>query len=158
MAMRWGLGQLASTLRSLYSAPAAAEGFSSLAHAATGTAALSSPQLRLTSLLPLCNQAPALAKRSGTRFFSAAPQPPEGSGLASSLKAETESIEEIRARIFGTHIGNGLRSGRKILRGQLLGEKLAAYYPEDIVKQDPLMINIRAERCDGWAMVVTGRC
>ena len=57
-----------------------------------------------------------------------------------------ESIEEIRSRIFGTHIGNGLRSGRKILRRKLIGEKIAAYYPEDILKVDPFMPDLKAER------------
>lgn len=90
---------------------------------------------------------------------------------------EEESLEEIRARIFGTHIGgrpgwlgwrararahrtaaaasptlpplrpgNGLRSGRKALRKALVGAKIAAYYPEDPVKADPLMLSIKAEK------------
>lgn len=57
-----------------------------------------------------------------------------------------ESIEEIRSRIFGTHIGNGLRSGRKILRRKLIGNKIASYYPEDITKKDPFMPDLIAER------------
>ena len=58
-----------------------------------------------------------------------------------------ETMDEIRARIFGSHIGNGLRSGRKVLRGKLLGTKIAAYYPKDIMKADPLMVSLKAERC-----------
>lgn len=54
-------------------------------------------------------------------------------------------MEQIRARIFGTHIGNGLRSGRKVLRRPLLGAKLAAWYPPDPIKHDPLMLNLKAE-------------
>lgn len=60
--------------------------------------------------------------------------------------AHVESIEEIRSRIFGTHIGNGLRSGRKILRRKLVGEKIASYYPKDILKVDPFMPDLNAER------------
>ena len=120
----------------------------SLAQATNVPAALTNTQFGLTSLLPLCVQAPAVVRRSGFRFFSAAASPPEGAGAAtSSIQTQTESIEEIRARIFGTHIGNGLRSGRKVLRQKLLGEQLAAYYPEDIIRSDPLMVNIKAERC-----------
>jgi small subunit ribosomal protein S33 len=54
-------------------------------------------------------------------------------------------LEQIRARIFGTHIGNGLRSGRKVLRRPLKGEQLKAWYPPDPVKHDPLMLSIKAE-------------
>jgi hypothetical protein len=57
-----------------------------------------------------------------------------------------ETLEEIRARIFGTHIGNGLRSGRKVLRTQLLGDKIVAYYPEDPRAKDPLMLSLKAEK------------
>ena len=59
---------------------------------------------------------------------------------------EEESLEEIRARIFGNRIGNGLRSGAKLLKKKLVGEKIASYYPEPISKFDPMYINLRAER------------
>ncbi len=58
---------------------------------------------------------------------------------------EEESLEEIRARIFGNRIGNGLRSGAKVLKKKLLGEKIASYYPRDITKDDPMYIDLRAE-------------
>lgn len=54
-------------------------------------------------------------------------------------------MEQIRSRIFGTHIGNGLRSGRKVLRRPLLGAKLMAWYPPDPIKHDPLMLNLKSE-------------
>jgi small subunit ribosomal protein S33 len=60
---------------------------------------------------------------------------------------EEESLEEIRARIFGNRIGNGLRSGAKLLKKKLVGEKIANYYPKPIAKNDPMFINLRAERC-----------
>jgi len=59
---------------------------------------------------------------------------------------EEESLEEIRARIFGNRIGNGLRSGAKLLKKKLSGEKIATYYPEPVAKHDPMYINLRAER------------
>ena len=42
--------------------------------------------------------------------------------------------------------GNGLRSGRKVLRRPLLGHKLVDYYPPDPIKADPLMLNLKAEK------------
>lgn len=66
-----------------------------------------------------------------------------------------ETLEEIRARVFGTHIGNGERSGRKVLRRRLLGPIIASYYPEDIMKGDPLMLSLKAEKC--VVVVVVGR-
>jgi len=58
-----------------------------------------------------------------------------------------ETIEEIRARIFGNHIGNGLRSGRKVLRKKLIGDKIAAYYPEPIEAADPMFEDPLNQRC-----------
>ena len=42
--------------------------------------------------------------------------------------------------------GNGQRSGRKVLRKALVGEKVAGYYPPDPIKADPLMLNLKAEQ------------
>ena len=42
--------------------------------------------------------------------------------------------------------GNGLRSGRKVLRKALVGQKLVDYYPPDPIKADPLMLNLKAEQ------------
>ena len=75
--------------------------------------------------------------------FNRSPAP-----LAYSTQAAAggEPLEQIRSRIFGTHIGNGLRSGRKLLRKKLVGEQIAAYYPEPIYKKDPLFVNLDVER------------
>ena len=64
----------------------------------------------------------------------------------STQAAGPETIEQIRSRIFGTHIGNGLQSGRKLLRKKLVGEKIASYYPVPLSKGDPLFVNLDAER------------
>ncbi len=60
---------------------------------------------------------------------------------------EGQTLEEIRSRIFGTHIGNGLPSGRKLLRKKLVGEKIANYYEVPIEKTDPLFESLDDERC-----------
>ncbi len=57
-----------------------------------------------------------------------------------------ESLEQIRSRIFGTHIGNGLRSGRKVLRKRLIGDRVASYYPEPVAKYDPMFVDMDMER------------
>mmetsp|Transcript_7127 Transcript_7127/g.14960 ORF Transcript_7127/g.14960 Transcript_7127/m.14960 type:complete len:155 (-) Transcript_7127:369-833(-) len=41
-----------------------------------------------------------------------------------------EYLDEARWKIFGTYPGNGLRSGRKILRKNLVGDKVLAWYPQ----------------------------
>ncbi|EFN51343.1 hypothetical protein CHLNCDRAFT_55205 [Chlorella variabilis] len=90
--------------------------------------------------------APALG--SGCRRFNSggvAAQQAAAQPAAEEQHEEEESLEQIRARIFGTHIGNGLRSGRKVLRRPLLGQKLVDYYPPDPIKADPLMLNLKAE-------------
>lgn len=66
----------------------------------------------------------------------------------STAAASQEGLEQIRARIFGNHIGNGLRSGRKVLRKKLIGDKIASYYPTPISKLDPMFVDLDAER---WA-------
>lgn len=57
-----------------------------------------------------------------------------------------EEIANIRQRVFGTHIGNGLPSGRKILRKKLVGEKIAAYYDHARPIKDPLIVDLKAEQ------------
>ena len=71
-----------------------------------------------------------------------------------------QTLEEIRSRIFGTHIGNGLPSGRKLLRKKLVGEKIASYYEVPIGKTDPLFESLDDERCvfcdrSSWLMAGT---
>lgn len=56
-----------------------------------------------------------------------------------------EDLEEIRARIFGNRIGNGERSGAKLLRQKLIGEKIASYYPENISRKDPFLVDTKGE-------------
>ena len=58
-----------------------------------------------------------------------------------------QTLEEIRSRIFGAHVGNGLPSGRKLLRKKLVGEKIANYYEIPIEKTDPLFESLDDERC-----------
>ncbi|KAI3439130.1 hypothetical protein D9Q98_001538 [Chlorella vulgaris] len=78
---------------------------------------------------------------SGLVRQSAAAEP----AAAEQQQQEEETLEQIQSRIFGNHIGNGLRSGRKVLRRALVGPRLVAYYPPDPLKSDPLMLNIKAE-------------
>lgn len=56
-------------------------------------------------------------------------------------EAAIKGVTEARARIFG-HVLNptGQRSPHKILRKKLIGEKVAAWYPYDIKKDDPLIM------------------
>lgn len=63
-----------------------------------------------------------------------------------SILAEKEPIEQVRARIFGNHIGDGLRSGRKILARPLIGPKVASYYPPNWFAGDPLLLDLEAEK------------
>ena len=58
---------------------------------------------------------------------------------------EAETVEQIRSRVFGTRIGNGLRSGAKLLRRKLVGHKVANYYLKPIAKNDPMFVDMRAE-------------
>ncbi|KAL6970844.1 hypothetical protein U1Q18_030527 [Sarracenia purpurea var. burkii] len=53
-------------------------------------------------------------------------------------EAAISGVTEARARIFG-HVLNptGQRSPHKILRKKLIGEKVAQWYPHDIMKDDP---------------------
>ena len=57
-----------------------------------------------------------------------------------------QEIANIRQRVFGIHIGNGLPSGRKILRKKLVGEKIAAYYDHARPIKDPLIVDLNAEK------------
>ncbi|KAG2689376.1 hypothetical protein I3843_09G134600 [Carya illinoinensis] len=68
-------------------------------------------------------------------------------GLKSILaKAVTSGVNEARARIFG-HILNptGQRSPHKLLRKKLIGDKVAEWYPHDIMKDDPLIMARREQ-------------
>lgn len=53
-----------------------------------------------------------------------------------------EDLELVRARIFGNHIGDGRRSGRKVLRRPLKGDKVANWYLDaPMAKLDPLFVD-----------------
>lgn len=81
---------------------------------------------------------------SSTNCFS---QSAAALDLPTSAQDYTEQqIAEIRQRVFGTHIGNGMPSGRKLLRKKLMGEKIAAYYAHAEPLKDPLIVNLEAER------------
>lgn len=57
-----------------------------------------------------------------------------------------QTLQEIRHRIFGDHIGNNLPSGRKILRRKLQGDRIATYYgTEGLEKSDPFFVDLQAE-------------
>lgn len=87
--------------------------------------------LRATTAGPSSSAPPALA----------AALPPAARRYSTSSAAATdESLDEIRARIFGTAIGDGQPSGRKLLRKRLAGPAVASWYPPDIV--DPLFVDV----------------
>ncbi|XP_024975412.1 28S ribosomal protein S33, mitochondrial-like [Cynara cardunculus var. scolymus] len=56
-------------------------------------------------------------------------------------QAAVRGVTEARAAIFG-HVLNptGQRSAHKILRKKFIGEKVASWYPNDIQKEDPLVV------------------
>lgn len=58
----------------------------------------------------------------------------------SAAAPDDESLDEVRARIFGTAIGDGRPSGRKLLRKRLAGPAVSAWYPPEIV--DPLFVDV----------------
>jgi small subunit ribosomal protein S33 len=97
------------------------------------------------------------------RSAAAAPSPPAlaaATGVAAPSTSATDEDDEapppgsdkaiyggqtlaaIRARIFGTHLGDGRPSGRKLLRRALIGPAVAAYYPPDPAAMDPLWVNV----------------
>ncbi|MCO5605154.1 hypothetical protein L7F22_059334 [Adiantum nelumboides] len=64
------------------------------------------------------------------------------SGATSSLKAvmkaaALQGVPEATARIFGHVIGNGLRSGHKILRRKAIGAKVLEWYPNSVCRAYP---------------------
>lgn len=63
--------------------------------------------------------------------------------------AYQQELEQLRSKIFGTHIGNNLPSGRKLLRKPLIGDKIANYYIESFAKTDHLYVDERIERYAG---------
>mmetsp|Transcript_35163 Transcript_35163/g.86270 ORF Transcript_35163/g.86270 Transcript_35163/m.86270 type:complete len:95 (-) Transcript_35163:919-1203(-) len=57
-----------------------------------------------------------------------------------------QKVVAAAARIFGTHVGDGLQSGRKVLAKGLAGPKFADYYVKDLGKTDPLFQDPAEER------------
>eukprot|EP00208_Stichococcus_sp_RCC1054_P004975 CAMPEP_0206148328 /NCGR_PEP_ID=MMETSP1473-20131121/36293_1 /ASSEMBLY_ACC=CAM_ASM_001109 /TAXON_ID=1461547 /ORGANISM="Stichococcus sp, Strain RCC1054" /LENGTH=153 /DNA_ID=CAMNT_0053545623 /DNA_START=144 /DNA_END=605 /DNA_ORIENTATION=+ len=61
-----------------------------------------------------------------------------------------QTLLQIRSRVFGDHIGNGLQSGRKLLRRKLNGAKIASYYgnvgKKSLEQSDPFMEDLDAQR------------
>lgn len=51
------------------------------------------------------------------------------------------------ARIARPCTGDGLPSGRKVLKQKLIGAKVVDWYPEDLTRNDPYMLSIKAEKC-----------
>ncbi|CAM6009161.1 unnamed protein product [Sphagnum balticum] len=61
-------------------------------------------------------------------------------------EAMLRGLLEARARIFGHVIGNGQRSGHKVLRKKLIGEKLLGWYETPIQKRDPMYEDPKEKR------------
>lgn len=70
----------------------------------------------------------------------------DAQNVSTAREVSEEEIAKIRQRVFGTHIGNGLPSGRKILRKKLVGEKIASYYDHAKPLKDPLIVDLDAEK------------
>ena len=59
----------------------------------------------------------------------------------SSALTRSQKVAAAAARIFGMHVGNGMRSGRKVLAKALAGPKMLEWYAEAYpigVRRDPL--------------------
>ena len=76
---------------------------------------------------------------------AAAPPPPPPPPPPGAMPSPGE-VERAAARIFGTHLGDGRRSGRKILRRALVGERLEAWYPTHLGVRDGLFQDPKIER------------
>ena len=64
-----------------------------------------------------------------------------------STLTRAQKVAQAASRIFGTHIGNGLQSGRKELRKNLAGPKIMSWYHRPIGKDlDPLFVDPEVER------------
>lgn len=85
-----------------------------------------------------CRAAAALSKFDCRFASSAAVKTPE-------TLYGGQTLQQIRARVFGEHIGNGLPSGRKLLRKKLMGAKIASYYGNhDLERSDPFLEDQKA--------------
>ena len=101
--------------------------------------------------LVTATHSPSLAGKH-CRGHAAVPRTPAHRGFAAEAAESPpdtiEDLELIRSQIFGNHIGNGERSGRKVLRKRLKGEKVLAWYNlKPMAKLDPLFQDPDIERC-----------
>jgi len=110
---------------------------------------------------PLAPATGALLSQARCRS-AATPSPPPHAAAASAAEPSTSSspdddapapgdddavyggqtLAAIRARIFGTHLGDGRPSGRKLLRRALIGPAVASYYPPNPAALDPLYVDV----------------
>lgn len=98
----------------------------SLARAAAGTT-LQGPAATLGRVLPAAVQH---TFEGASPIFSQARALSSASASSSGQVQREETLQEIRARIFEGHVGNGRRSGRQVLLRPLKGERLANWYFE----------------------------
>lgn len=68
-----------------------------------------------------------------------------GAETAQSVLTE-DYLTETRARIFGYRIGDGMRSGAKLLKKKLALEKIANYYPTTPMQIDPFFEDPKIEK------------
>ncbi|KAJ7529644.1 hypothetical protein O6H91_15G060100 [Diphasiastrum complanatum] len=66
--------------------------------------------------------------------------------VESERMSASKEIVEAAARIFGHVIGNGMRSGHKVLQQKLIGSKIAGWYPVPLQKLDPMYEDPDEER------------
>ena len=69
------------------------------------------------------------------------------SATNSADKITEEYLVQTRARIFGYRIGDGNRSGAKLLKKKLPIDKIKNYYPESPEDKDPFFEHPRIEKC-----------
>ena len=105
---------------------------------------------RFEALLP-----PFSHVRTPPRLLAAlpfAPSPPSPishplSDITAVLNNVTPLHPQARHQIFGTHIGDGQRSGRKVLRKALVAERMADWYMQPMTKFDPIFADPKDEQC-----------
>lgn len=143
-----GLGACSGSKQSLWTSPIAVAASclaasSSFGAARGGVASMSMAPSSSASPGALFSSFPS----SSHSFASSASPPVTGAASASvstaaESDADEESLERIRSRIFGTEIGDGRPSGRKVLRKKLVGDVVASYYPDNPAAQDPLFVDL----------------
>eukprot|EP00192_Tetraselmis_astigmatica_P015044 CAMPEP_0117677820 /NCGR_PEP_ID=MMETSP0804-20121206/16947_1 /TAXON_ID=1074897 /ORGANISM="Tetraselmis astigmatica, Strain CCMP880" /LENGTH=160 /DNA_ID=CAMNT_0005487125 /DNA_START=59 /DNA_END=541 /DNA_ORIENTATION=- len=74
------------------------------------------------------------------------PSPVDFATLSADKASYQKILDDARHRIFGTHIGNGERSGRKVLKKALVAERMADYYMERLTKAHPIFADPKDEQ------------